>query len=216
MASFSSFHDVLFPVPVSFGATGGPEHATEIVRMTSGAEKRNARFSASRRRYDAGTGLTSLDDLHEVMAFFEARRGKLHAFRFRDPFDMKSCRPGENPGPIDQRIGTDDGIRASFPLLKVYGAGEDACLRPITKPVAGSVMVAIGGLPRVEGSDYSVDALSGLLTFSPSAIPPAGAAVTAGFLFDVPVRFDTDRIAASLSTFSAGRIPAIPLVEVAQ
>ena len=98
MPDFSSFHDVLFPVAVSFGATGGPERRNEIVRLTSGREHRNARFAHSRRRYDAGTGLRSVEDLYDVLAFFEARRGSLHAFRFRDPFDMKSCRPDATPG----------------------------------------------------------------------------------------------------------------------
>ncbi len=90
MTEFSSFHDEVFPLAVSFGATGGPERRNEIVSLTSGREKRNLRFSQSRHHYDAGTGVRSLDDLHDVLAFFEARRGSLHAFRFRDPFDMKS------------------------------------------------------------------------------------------------------------------------------
>ena len=78
MPDLSSFHDVLFPTAISFGATGGPERRIEIVQLTSGAEKRNARLAASRRRYDAGTGIRSLDDLYELTAFFEARRGSLH------------------------------------------------------------------------------------------------------------------------------------------
>src|SRR5690606_31780221 len=93
MSPLSAFHDVTFPLAISFGATGGPEHRNEIVRMTSGEEVRNARFAHSRRRYDAGTGIASLADLYEVIAFFEARRGSLHAFRFRDPFDSRSGKP---------------------------------------------------------------------------------------------------------------------------
>jgi uncharacterized protein (TIGR02217 family) len=101
MTDLASFHDVLFPVAISFGATGGPERRNEIVQMTSGRERRNARLFQSRRRYDAGTGVRSLEDLYDVLAFFEARRGSLHAFRFRDPFDMKSCRPNETVTPLD-------------------------------------------------------------------------------------------------------------------
>ena len=112
MADFESFHDVLFPVAISFGATGGPERLNEIVTMTSGRERRNARFAHSRRRYDAGTGIRSLDDLAQVAAFFEARRGSLHAFRFRDPFEAKSCGPGGTPEPGDQPIATGDGASA--------------------------------------------------------------------------------------------------------
>jgi uncharacterized protein (TIGR02217 family) len=87
-----SFHDVRFPVGVSFGATGGPERRNEIVSADIGAERRNQRFAQSRRHFDAGTGVRSLSDLYEIIAFFEARRGSFHGFRFRDPFDMKSCR----------------------------------------------------------------------------------------------------------------------------
>ena len=44
--------------------------------------------------------------------------------------------------------------------------------------------------------------------------PIPGAMVTAGFEFDVPVRFDSDRINASLAGFAAGEVPSIPVVEV--
>lgn len=214
MTEFSTFHDVTFPIAVSFGATGGPERRNEIVLLTSGREKRNARFADSRRHYDAGTGLRSLEDIYEVMAFFEARRGSLHAFRFRDPFDMKSCRPGETPGPLDQAIGTGDGTAAAFQLVKTYGSGADVYRRPIAKPVAGSVRVAVAGAERAEGPDFTVDAATGVVTFQPGAIPPAGAAVTAGFVFDVPVRFDAERLEVNLAAFKAGQIPTIPLIEV--
>lgn len=214
MDPLSQFHDVLFPVSVSFGATGGPERRNEIVRMTSGAERRNARFEASRRRYDAGTGLRSLDDLYDVLAFFEARRGSLHGFRFRDPFDMKSCRPSATPTAFDQPIATGDGATASFPLIKTYGTGPDAYRRRITRPVAASVRIAVAGQIQVEGEQYSADAATGLVHFAPEAVPAAGAEITAGYCFEVPVRFDTEHIAVSLASFRAGRIPAIPLIEV--
>ncbi|MEZ5810885.1 MAG: DUF2460 domain-containing protein [Rhizobiaceae bacterium] len=216
MAELSSFHDVRFPVAISFGATGGPEHRNEIVRLTSGAEKRNARFAQSRRRFDAGTGLRSADDLHEVLSFFEARRGSLHAFRFADPFDMKSCRPDETPQATDQPIGTGDGATADFQIAKTYGDGADAYRRDITKPVAGTVLVAVDGVAKAEGADFSVDHLTGMVTFEAGSVPGAGTAVTAGYEFDVPVRFDTDQITAGIASFRAGRIPAVPLVEVRQ
>lgn len=213
MSELASFHDVLFPVAVSFGATGGPERRNEIVSLTSGREKRNARFSQSRHHYDAGTGLRSLDDLQDVVAFFEARRGSLHAFRFRDPFDMKSCRPGETPSAQDQTLGAGDGTTARFALVKVYGTGDDAYRRLIGKPVAGTLRVAVDG-EAVAAPDFSFDDASGEIVFAPSAIPGAGQAVTAGYEFDVPVRFDTERLSISLKAFKAGQIPSIPLIEV--
>ena len=207
----AEFHDVLFPAAVSFGATGGPERRVEIVQMTSGREQRNARLRHSRRHYDAGTGVRSLSDLYEIMDFFEARRGSLHGFRFRDPFDMKSCRPDGTIGPRDQRIGSGDGVAREFPLAKTYGVGEDAYVRPIHKVLAGSVRVAVAGA-ELAANRFAVDAARGLVTLVQA--PVEGAAVTAGFEFHVPVRFDTERIAISLTAFKAGQIPSIPLIEV--
>lgn len=214
MAELESFHDVRFPVAVSFGATGGPERRTEIVLMSSGREQRNARLSASRRRYDAGTGIRSLGDLYDVIAFFEARRGGLHGFRFRDPFDMKSGRPDMAPDIADQLIGTGDGANRIFQLRKAYGEGEDAYARPITKPMAGTVRVAIDGVEREDGTHFAVDTLTGAVTFAEGQAPGAGQLVTAGFEFDVPVRFDTEQLSVSLAAFKAGQIPNIPLIEI--
>ena len=214
MTEFSTFHDVVFPIAISFGATGGPERRNEIVELMSGRETRNARFSQSRRRYDAGTGLRSVDDLYDVLAFFEARRGSLHAFRFGDPFDRTSGRPEAQPSPLDQPLGIGDGETDAFQLVKTYGTGEDAHVRPVTKPVAGSVRVSIDGVEAVEGEDFTVDAATGMVTFLAGHVPAIGAVVTAGFAFHVPVRFDTERIEASLASFRAGAVPTIPLVEV--
>ncbi|MBN9244177.1 MAG: DUF2460 domain-containing protein [Mesorhizobium sp.] len=214
MTELSSFHDVLFPLGVSFGATGGPERRNEIVALTSGREKRNARFSQSRHYYDAGTGVRSLDDLHEVIDFFEARRGSLHAFRFRDPFDMKSCRPGAAPSPLDQAIGVGDGVSDRFPLAKVYGAGDDAYRRLVMKPRAESLRVAVATVEQDMASACSFDGETGEIVFAPGHLPAAGAVITAGYEFDVPVRFDTERLSVNLKAFKAGQIPSIPLVEV--
>lgn len=213
MSDTTSFHDVLFPLAVSFGATGGPERKNEIVQLASGREKRNARVALSRRSYDAGTGVRSLDDLYDVLAFFEARRGSLYAFRFRDPFDMKSCRPDSTPGPLDQTLGAGDGARVNFPLVKNYGEGALAYARPIAKPVSGTLRIAVAG-DESSPADFSFDEAAGAVLFVAGAVPAAGQAVTAGYEFDVPVRFDTERIEIGLHSFKAGQIPSIPLVEV--
>ncbi len=214
MTDFASFHDVLFPLSVSFGATGGPERRNEIVQMTSGRERRNARFAQSRHHYDAGTGVRSIEDLYEVLAFFEARRGSLHAFRFRDPFDMKSCRPGETITPFDQQIGLGDGSRTRFPLIKSYGIGVDAYRRDILKPVAMTVRVAVNNNERPATTGFTIDPATGEVVFPVGGAPAANAAVTAGYEFDVPVRFNTERLEVSLTAFKAGQIPSIPLIEV--
>lgn len=206
-----AFHDERFPTEVSFGATGGPERRVEIVTMTSGEERRNLRQSRSRRRFDVGTGLRALDDLGEIVAFFEARRGALHAFRFRDPFDHKSSGLGNESESMDQEIGIGDGETVTFQLAKRYGSGAEAYQREITLPVEGSVQVAVDGF-ALGASAFSVDTLTGVVSLD--AAPPEGSLVTAGFLFDIAARFDTDRLEISLSSFKAGQIPSIPIVEV--
>jgi uncharacterized protein (TIGR02217 family) len=76
------------------------------------------------------------------------------------------------------------------------------------------VMVAVDGLEKASPGAFHVDHLTGTLVFQPGSVPGNGAAVTAGYEFDVPVRFDIDHIAVSLAGFEAGQIPSIPLLEV--
>lgn len=203
-----AFHEIRFPTDLSRGATGGPERRTEIVALASGFEERNTPWAHSRRRYDAGLGMRSLDDLEALIAFFEARAGQLHGFRWRDWADWRSCRPSGAVTPLDQAIGRGDGAARSFALVKRYASGEAAYARPIAKPVAGTVRVAVDGVEVAA----EVNAATGVVTLAEA--PAEGASVTAGFEFDVPVRFDTDRIQVSVSGFEAGEVPQVPVVEI--
>jgi len=80
--------------------------------------------------------------------------------------------------------------------------------------VPGSVRVAVAGSEVAEGTAFTCDTTTGIVTFLSGHVPAGGAAVTAGFLFDVPARFDTDYLEVDLSAFAAGAIPKIPLVEI--
>jgi uncharacterized protein (TIGR02217 family) len=213
MPALIPFHEIRFPTAIALGASGGPERRTDIVALGSGHEERNSRWADSRRRYNAGYGVRTLDDLHAVVAFFEERRGRLYGFRWKDRADWKSCAPGGAPAAIDETIGTGDGETAVFQLAKTYGSLHAPWRRDIRKPVAGTVLVAVDGI-AADGGDWAVDATTGVVTFVPGAIPAEGAVVSAGYEFDVPVRFDTDRLEINLTTFAAGEIPAIPLVEI--
>ncbi|MCC6304180.1 MAG: DUF2460 domain-containing protein [Rhodobacteraceae bacterium] len=206
------FHEVRFPANLSFGSVGGPERRTEIVTLVNGFEERNSPWADARRRYDAGVGLRSLDDLEALIAFFEARHGQLHGFRWKDWADYKSSPASRAVGFEDQVIGTGDARATAFRLAKTYRSGGWSYVRPIAKPVAGSVLVGIDGVPRTLGADFTVDAAAGTVSFADP--PPGGARVTAGFEFDVPVRFDTDRIQVSVASFQAGDVPVVPVVEV--
>jgi uncharacterized protein (TIGR02217 family) len=195
-----AFHNIRFPLDVSLGARGGPGRATDIVTLESGREERNARWAHSRRRYDAGYGVKSRADMQAVLAFFEERRGRFHSFRWHDALDHSS--DGR------QVLGIGDGETVGFQLVKRYGAAFDPYARPISKPVAGSVTAYVDD----EAVPVAVDASTGIVTFD--APPMEGAEVAASFEFDVPVRFDSDRLDVELSSFDAAEVPSIPLIEV--
>lgn len=201
------FHDVLFPVSVSLGARGGPRRNTEIVSLASGGEVRRSRWAGSRRAWDVGGGVASLADAEAVLAFFEAREGRRFAFRFRDPFDYSSAAGGGDPDPSDQVLGTGDGERTVFSLAKSYGSA----VRPVDLAEAGSVRVAIDG-SEVPPSDWSLAPRRDAIELVQPA--PSGATVSAGFRFDVPVRFADDALVLQLAARGAS-LPAIRLMEVA-
>jgi len=205
-----AFHEVRFPDDISRGARGGPERRTRIVELASGDEERNSPWADSRRRYDAAYGIRRADDLAAVVAFFEARHGRLYGFRWKDWSDYKSCLPSALPSATDQIIGEGDGSTTQFQLVKVYASGAQSYSRRIVKPVAGTVLVALDGIPQ--GSGWSVDPSTGVVSFA--AAPGNGVIVTAGFEFDVPVRFDTDRLDVTLDIERMGSIASIPLVEI--
>jgi len=207
-----SFHEIRFPANLSFGSTGGPERRTDIVRLANGFEERNTPWAHSRRRYDAGLGMRSLSDVEALLAFFEARRGQLFGFRWKDWADYRSGPVLALPERDDQVVGTGDGSTKSFQLVKTYRSGEQTYSRPISKPVLGSVNVALQGDAQIEGVDYTVKTGTGFVQFVDA--PEPDATVTAGFEFDVPVRFDTDTIQVSVESFKAGDIPNVPILEL--
>lgn len=206
-----AFDNVRFPTSISRGSSGGPERRTDVISTASGREQRNSRWSQSKRRYNAGFGLKSLADLQTVVAFFEERRGRLHAFRWKDHADYKSCAPLDTPAATDQIIGTGTGAQAQFQLVKNYGTELRNYSRIIAAPVAGTLVIAVNGMST---SLFTVNVLTGMITFDEGALPAVASIVTAGYEFDVPVRFDSDELMISLAQFSAGAIPEIPLVEV--
>lgn len=205
------FSEARLPLRLAFGSTGGVERRTEIIALASGYEQRATPWADGRRRYLIGGGLKALDDMAALIAFFEARRGRLQGFRFQDFLDHASGAPSGTPGPLDQVIGVGDGATTVFQLTKTYGTGPDAYARRIQKPVAGTVSLAVAGV-ALTSAQFSVDTTTGLVTLM--AAPASGAQITAGFQFDTPVRFDADRLDVSLEGFAAARLTAVPLIEL--
>ena len=204
-----NFHEVRFPASLSFGSLGGPERRTEVVTLANGFEERNTPWTHSRRRYDAGVGLRSLDDIETMIAFFEARRGPLFGFRWKDWQDYRSCKASKTISFEDQVIAVGDGVTTDFQLAKTYASGGFEYQRPISKPVSGSVVV---GLDGIEAVDWTIDAVSGVIGF---ATPPGlDVIISAGFEFDVPVRFAVEAIQTSVASYQAGDVPSVPVIEV--
>ncbi|SCZ71671.1 TIGR02217 family protein [Epibacterium ulvae] len=207
-----SFHDVRFPASLSFGSIGGPERRTDVVTLTNGFEERNSPWAHSRRRFDAGLGLRSLEDIETLIAFFEARSGQMYGFRWKDWSDYKSSSAGKDITFHDQQIAMCDGVTREFQLMKTYRSGGHRYQRPITKPVVGTVKLGLDQEEMQEGVDFTLDINSGLVTLG--LAPEQGRALVAGYEFDVPVRFDTDRIQTSVASFQAGEAPTVPVVEI--
>ncbi len=205
----TEFNEVDFPLALGRAASVEPGFSTQVVTTASGHEQRNADWASARMRYAAGPGVRSEADLATLIAFFRARRGAAKAFRFRDPLDHSSKAMTGVPGAGDQLLGTGDGMRTRFALVKRYGTGSDAEVRPITRPVPVSLRVAVGGVEVASGWTLGP---GGVIDFA--VAPGAVAAVTAGYLFDVPVRFAEDRLGVSLATFMAGEAASVELVEV--
>ncbi len=207
-----AFHEVRFPTAISYGAVGGPAFRTTIFTRQSGFEDRNVEWSYARAEYDVAMAIKTQAELDEVRAFFFARRGRAYGFRFKDWSDYKSCTAIQTPAASDQVLGTGDGSETEFQLIKLYDDDENPYVRPITKPVQGSVSVTVNGVAQTVGVDVTVDTTTGLLTFA--SAPTSGHVIRAGFQFDVPVRFNTDQMMSTLEDYNVNTWGQIPLVEV--
>jgi uncharacterized protein (TIGR02217 family) len=207
----SGFHDISFPAKIARGAVGGPQRQTFIATKANGIEVRNVALLHSKRRWEIATAGSSLDELHALLNFFEARMGSLFAFRFCDPIDFKSCLPSASPSFLDQIIGTGNATKTVFQLIKTYGDNVNQYTRPITLPVINTIQIGVAGVLRSPNT-YSVDYQTGEVTFN--AAPANGAAISAGFAFDNMVRFDNDALEMALDGANTGRINSISLVEV--
>ena len=203
------FTDAIFPVNISYGSSGGPYIPTSMVRLRSGAVHSNQPWQAPMRRYDASVGIREEYELQQVVEFWEAHRGPLYGFRWKDWSDYKSGSAYDPITPTDQIIGTGDGISRIFPITKKYGTGSVAAYRRITKPKNLSVIVAVGGLLV---TNYVVDYGMGLIIFNTA--PANGATVTCGYEFEVPCHFSSETLAVRLDHWNASSISAIDVEEI--
>lgn len=197
----SQFDEVRFPVEIAMGSSGGPTRQTQVVILGSGAEARNARWANSRREWNVGYGLRSMNDIHLLIKFWEARNGQLIGFRFKDWSDYKSCGPDDTPTFLDQQIGVGNGVTTSFQFTKLYDSSPSSWLRTTTKPVKNTILIGVNGTLQVAG--FSIDYTTGIVTFS---VAPASGAITWGGEFDNAVRFDSDKLVINLEEWNAGKV----------
>ena len=203
-----AFHDVRFPDRIAEGAEGGPEFSTSVIVSSGGHEQRQGNWSAGRGRWNVATGLQDDNDLAVLIAFFRARAGRLHAFRFKDWSDFVLDRA---------LIGTTGGSATSFPILKTYVSGPSSSARRITRPVAGTVRCWVNGTERSLGagsSQVQVNLATGVITLGSALAGTTGQAIEAACEFDVPARFDTDTLPLRLTAFQIGEWSDIPVVEI--
>ncbi|AKH43480.1 uncharacterized protein (TIGR02217 family) [Altererythrobacter atlanticus] len=203
-----AFDDVLYPLALGRDAGVSPEFSTSIAVTASGHERRNSHWSDARLHFDVGPGIRSEAELGTLIAFFRARRGAARGFRLADPFDCSSHGMNGTPTMSDQWLGRGDGLTATFQLIKHYGEGEDAQMRPITRPRADTILISVDGIAH---GDWQLES-GGRIRFGTA--PSAGAEIRAGFLFDVPVRFEQDRLDITGAAFAAGEAPSVPLIEI--
>ncbi len=209
-----AFHEELFPLRIALGAAVETYYSTAIHETDSPHEERIGRWTQARRRYDAGLGVQTKEQAEEVYRFFLARRGTEIGFRFRDYLDWSTGLWGtEDPTPTDVVIGTGDDSTTTFQLVKKYSDGTVTRTRTITKPIAGTVRVAIDGVEQTSG--WTVDTTTGIVTIT--SAPVTDEEITAGFRFDVPGRFAQelgDGLRLLLSSRRLRTVPSIPIIEL--
>ena len=199
--SMSSFHEVRFPVDIAYGSVGGPEYSTDVIVTHGGYEKRNINWEAPRNLYNVAYGVQSQSQLDVLVAFFRARKGKAYGFRFKDWGDYQA---------LNQQIGVGDGDEVNFQLVRNYESGVNSESRMISKPVENTVSVYIDDV--LQASGWTLEANTGIITFDTA--PDVAAIIKADFEFDVPVRFDTDRLSVTLEDYGTYSLSEVLLVEL--
>lgn len=216
--SSASFHEVQFPTDISTGAVGGPEFKTTVLTLGSGDEKRNVEWSLTRYQGNIGTGLRRREDFEEFQKFFYARMGRAYGFRFKDWSDFQI---------IEQQFTVGDGVvemvgGTAFQIYKQYLSGDYLFIRPILKPVAtpeqGTEVVKVNGVAQTLSAspgagNYLVDRTTGILTFGAPLVDGDEVEITY-MEFDIPVRFDIDKLDMNMAAYEAGQWLNIPIVEL--
>lgn len=202
-----AFHDTRLPEEIERGAQGGPQFKTTIIELSSGFEKRNIDWERTRGEWDISYSLDSKKNQEAVLAFFFARQGRAHSFRFKDWTDYEI---GTLSTLTPQTIGTGDATKKKFQAVRRYVSGGYTFSRAVTRLVSGTVKVYLDGVLQTSGYTYSLS--TGIIEFS--SAPALNVVVGLICEFDIPVRFDVDKL--DLKAFWSGdfSIPQITILEI--
>ena len=202
-----------FPDDISYGSKTGPAFATSITEQDSGSEIRNQYWAYPRHQFDVAYGITTLDRLENLLYYFHVVAGRAMGFRYKDFFDFKSCAKASTISNLDSIIGVGTGALATFQLYKTYTQTPYTRLRKIIKPIASTVVVAVAGVAKTLNTHFTCSGTTGIITFTGGNIPGVAENVTAGFEFDVPVRFDVDSLSINIEDYNVGST-SVPLIEL--
>ena len=211
-----------YPVEVS------PNFSTQLVAVDSGAEQANRRWLDPLRSINIPDGVRDHATFEDLKAHWLIMGGPAHTWPWRDPTDFASVELEEvNKVPTvaidDQQLGTGDGVTTDFQLKKRYTSGLFTYDRDIYFPVASTVVVGIAppGSPLSitplgdfsPAITFTVSRPGGIVSFS--SPPPSGYTLTAGFLFDIQVRYESDdTFRGIMRTLAVSGFADIPLMEV--
>lgn len=200
-----------------------PMFSTQIAQVDSGAEQANQRWLDPLREISIPSGVRSHATFETLKKHWLVMGGPAKTWPWRDPTDFASVElvlPNQVPTitRLDQPLGTGDGVTTRFQLKKRYDLGSPATAydRLINFPVVSSVLIGVDGVDPATMSPpmtYNVVREGGYVDFT---TPPAnGAVLTAGFLFDLQVRFESDdTFRAVFRTYGVDGFADIPLREV--
>lgn len=195
----NSFLEIQFPTEVSYGAIGGPEFFTDVITCNNGLEMRNINWQTPRLRFNLNPAIKTKAQLEEIVAFFRICHGKALGFRFKDWSDFKLEK---------QLIARGNDIDKNFQLIKTYGIGEMKTIRKITKPVHNSIIIYLNERKVLANIDYS----KGIISFDTP--PKNNEKIIIDGEFDVPVRFDIDRLSTSIESYCVYSHNEIFLTEI--
>lgn len=190
-----------FPDDIAYGSRGGPLYSTSVFTGSSGREKRNINWAFPKHQFNVGYGARNVDKIYDLVEFYHSVRGPGIGFRYKDFGDYKSCKVTQTPTEEDQVVASIDGSDTVFQLIKQYATGTLIQHRLIQKPIEGTILVSVGGVSRVEGTDYTIDYTTGIITF---VAPQTVTQIKWGGEFDVPCRFEEDSLPISYNDFQHG------------